>query len=131
MKKTLLILIVIFMSFNFLSAKEISLEKFVVNYQIVSGKEINTLFQLGEKNESDYFYVIGKIKSKLKKDAFIAISFVNNERKSFKTNNVELGWIDGNDSAERYFLIPIGIRDASLLQNPYNISCNVDIRMVK
>ena len=131
MKKTLLIFIVIFINFNFISAKEISLEKFVVNYQIVQGKEINSLFKLGEENGSDYFYVIGKIKSKLKKNAFIAISFINNERKLFKTNNVELGWIDGNDSSERYFLIPIGIRDTSLPQNPYDISCNIEIKMVK
>ena len=131
MKKVLLILISIFMSFNFMSANEISLDDFIVNYQIVPGKELNSLFKLGEKNKSDYFYIIGKVKSKLKKNAFIDISFENNERKSFKTNNVELGWVDGNDSAEKYFLIPIGIRGSDLPQNPYDISCRIDIKMIK
>lgn len=131
MKKTLLILISIFMSFGFASAKEISLENFIVNYKIVSGKELNTSFNLGEKNESDYFYVVGKVKSKLERNALITISFVNNENKSFKTNEVKLGWIDGNNSAEKYFLIPIGLRDCVLPSNPCDLSCHIDIKMIK
>lgn len=119
------------MSFGFASAKEISLENFIVNYKIVSGKELNTSFNLGEKNESDYFYVVGKVKSKLERNALITISFVNNENKSFKTNEVKLGWIDGNNSAEKYFLIPIGLRDCVLPSNPCDLSCHIDIKMIK
>ena len=126
-----MILISIFAGFNFAPAKEILLEKFTVNYQIVSGKEINSMFGLGEKNASDYFYVVGKVKSKLERNALITISFVNNENKSFKTNEVKLGWIDGNNSAERYFLIPIGLRDCVLPSNTCDLSCHIDIKMIK
>lgn len=131
MKKILLILISTFMVFNFIFAKEISLENFTINYQIVTGKQLNSFFKFGEKNDSDYYYIIGQIKSKLKKNAFITISFVNNSENSFKTNKTEIGWIDGNNSAERCFLIPIGLRDSVLPKNPYDISCNIDIKMIK
>ena len=115
----------------FVCAEEISLENFTVNYRIVSGKELNLLFELGEKNKSDYFYVIGKVKSKMLRNAFVEISFSNLKLPSFRTSKFELGWIDGNDSAEKFFLLPIGMRDCALPENLSEMRCNINVKMIK
>lgn len=84
------------LSFIFLSvsifvwAEGISPENFTVNYRIVSGKELNLLFELGEKDKSEYFYVIGNVKSKMPRNAFVEISFTNEKQASFRTSKFEL-----------------------------------------
>lgn len=48
------------------------------------------------------------------------------------SEQANLNWtIDGNDSAEKFFLLPIGMRDCALPENLSEMRCDINVKMLK
>ena len=98
---------------------------FEVHYKVVSGAELGNLLKLPKASSSDYCYVVGFVSSG-KKNSLLEISFVHKKDRTFNTTGFRrIGWVDGNRSAEKFFLIPIGLRDTPLPENPNDLNYEI------
>ena len=101
-------------------------EGFEVKYKVVPGKELAKLIGIPANWNDDHCYVVGSIRNLGEKNALVAVVFWHNKN-SYVTpsGSREIGWVDGNDSAARMFLFPIGLRNEAPPAPPDDISYRI------
>ena len=121
-----LFLSILFVSFNGFGGEKSMMDDFEIQYKVISGKELTDIFNFQSKSASDYYYVVGSVFSKKKENSIVEISFRHKKDKTFNTAGFRnIGWVDGNNSAVKFFLIPIGLRDVPLPKNPNDLQYEV------
>lgn len=117
---------VLFASFNGYGEGKSTMNDFEIQYKVISGRELTDIFNFESKSASDHYYVVGSIFSRKKNNSLVEISFRHKKDKTFNTAGFRnVGWVDGNNSAVKFFLIPIGLRDVPLPENPNDLQCEV------
>ena len=107
-------------------------ENFEVKYKIIQGKKIAQIIDIPANWNDDYYYVIGAVRNLGKKNALVSIAFWHNKNKYFTTSGFrEVGWVDGNNSAARIFLFPIGMRNEELPMPADGFSYRIKILQTK
>ena len=107
-------------------------EGFEIKYKVVPGKELAKLIGIPANWNDDHCYVVGSIRNLGKKNALVAVVFWHNKNRYFTTSGYrEIGWVDGNDSAARMFLFPIGLRNEAPPTPPDDLSFRIKVLQVK
>ena len=107
-------------------------DDFEVNYDVVKGKDLAKMFSFSENRRDDYCYVIGSVRNPGSQDMLVAISSWHKRNKFFSTSGYkELGWIDGNNSAARFFLLPVGSRNGTLPQPADDFTFRIKVLLKK
>ena len=107
-------------------------DNFEVKYRVLQGKQLAKIIDIPSNWNDDYYYVIGTVRNLGKKNALVSIAFWHNENKFFTTSGYkEIGWVDGNNSAVRMFLLPIGMRNEALPTPADCFSYRIKVLQVK
>ena len=107
-------------------------EDFEIKYKVVPGKELAKIIGIPANWNDDHCYVVGSIRNLWKKNALIAVVFWHIKNRYFTTSGYrEIGWVDGNDSAARMFLFPIGLRNEAPPTPPDDLSHRIRVLQVK
>jgi len=129
MKKQCLLFIVLVFLF---STGALSAQNFEVKFKVLKGADLAKTLCFPANWDSDYSYVIGFIRNLDKKNALVSLSFWHNQNKYFATSGYhEIGWVDGNNSAPRFFLIPIGLRNDPLPRPSDDFSYSIKVLQTK
>lgn len=107
-------------------------KEFDVKYKIIKGKDICKSVGLPGDGDGDYHYIVGTIKNLTPHNMMVSISLHHRQNKAFNTAGYQkIGWIDGNHSAARIFIFPMGLRNQELPKPADNIDCDIKILMKK
>ena len=107
-------------------------QDFEVKFKVLAGKELAKRIELPVNRDGDFSYVVGFIRNKGKRNALVSLSFWHNRNKFFTSSGYnEIGWVGCNNSAPRFFLIPVGLRNEALPQPPDDFSYSVKVLQIK
>ena len=107
-------------------------DDFEIKYKVMTGKELAKRMDIPANWNTDCCYVVGSIRNLGKKNALVSVAFWHNQNKYFTTSGYrKIGWVDGNDSAARMFLLPIGLRNETPPKPPDDLSYRIKILQVK
>ena len=107
-------------------------QDFEVKFKVLAGKELAKRIELPANWDGDFSYVVGFIRNKGKRNALVSLSFWHNRNKFFTSSGYnEIGWVGCNNSAPRFFLIPVGLRNEALPQPADDFSYSVKVLQIK
>ena len=117
---------------GFFAGGALAAQDFEVKFKVLAGKELAKRIELPANWDGDFSYVVGFIRNKGKRNALVSLSFWHNRNKFFTSSGYnEIGWVDGNNSAPRFFLIPVGLRNEALPQPSDDFSYSVNVLQIK
>ena len=107
-------------------------QDFEIEFKVLRGRDLAKILSFPANWDSDYSYVIGIIRNQGKRKSLVSLSFWHNQNKYFTTSGYnEIGWVDCNNSAPRFFLIPIGLKNEPLPQPSDDFSYSIKVLLTK